>query len=209
MIKARKIKPSKKVSIRGKHRSQKMSSMIPWESTLERDYLKIAEFDSMITYISSQPISITYLFEGKEKTYFPDFLIKTRDFKEYLVEVKPESKKYLSENQIKFQAGMSYAKENGIEFRILSEKDIRKGFLLENLDLLTDSRFEYTDVKIMNRMLDELRKSPGGITIGSFRQIMKMEQGEFILNLYYLIYSQKIKADLEREPITNQSLIFI
>ncbi|ESU34118.1 hypothetical protein G3A_02785 [Bacillus sp. 17376] len=209
MIKARKIKPSKKVSIRGKHRSQKMSSMIPWESTLERDYLKIAEFDSMITYISSQPISITYLFEGKEKTYFPDFLIKTRDFKEYLVEVKPESKKYLSENQIKFQAGMSYAKENGIEFRILSEKDIRKGFLLENLDLLTDSRFEYTDVKIMNRMLEELRKSPGGITIGSFRQIMKMEQGEFILNLYYLIYSQKIKADLEREPITNQSLIFI
>jgi len=209
MIKARKIKPSKKVSIRGKHRSQKMSSMIPWESTLERDYLKIAEFDSMITYISAQPISITYLFEGKEKTYFPDFLIKTRDFREYLVEVKPESKKYLSENQIKFQVGMSYAKENGIEFRILSEKDIRKGFLLENLDLLTDSRFEYTDVKIMNRMLDELRKSPGGITIGSFRQIMRMEQGEFILNLYYLIYSQKIKADLEREPITNQSLIFI
>lgn len=167
MIKARKIKPSKKVSIRGKHRSQKMSSMIPWESTLERDYLKIAEFDSMITYISSQPISITYLFEGKEKTYFPDFLIKTRDFKEYLVEVKPESKKYLSENQIKFQAGMSYAKENGIEFRILSEKDIRKGFLLENLDLLTDSRFEYTDVKIMNRMLEELRKSQVELPLGA------------------------------------------
>lgn len=208
MAQSRKIKPSKKVSIRGKHRSQKMSCMIPWESTLERDYLKIAEFDPTIIYISAQPMPITYLFDGKERTYFPDFLIKTKDLMRYLIEVKPENKKGLRENQIKFQAGKLYCKENKMEFRILSENEIRRGFLLQNLSLLTDSRVEYTDVIVMNRMVVEISKYPRGITIGEFKERLGMREGVFNLNLYYLIYTHQIKANLVNNPLNNSTLIF-
>jgi predicted nuclease of restriction endonuclease-like (RecB) superfamily len=209
MGKARKIKPSKKVSIRGKHKSRKMACMIPWESTLERDYLKLAEFDPTINYISAQPIPIYYYYGGKERVYFPDFLVKTIDFQTYLIEVKPENKIKTSENLIKFQVGSLYCKENNMRYRVVSEKDIRKGHLIENLDLITDARVEYTDRIVMREIINELSKQTSNIQIGEIKKRINIEESLFYLNLYYLIYSQQIKVDLFIAPLNDNTFILI
>ena len=69
---ARKIGPKKNLhSFRGKRSSQLNRNSIRWESLLEKDYIKILEFDPCVTSYESQPIKINYYYEGKEREYFP------------------------------------------------------------------------------------------------------------------------------------------
>lgn len=40
--------------------------MIPWESTLERDFIKRLDFDPTVTSFKFQPLKINYVYQGKK-----------------------------------------------------------------------------------------------------------------------------------------------
>jgi hypothetical protein len=71
--------------------------------------------------------------------YFPDFLIQFKDktgIKSWMVEVKPKKQTYLKENaskkekitwiinDAKWKAAKAYCDKNGLEFKLLTEKEL-------------------------------------------------------------------------------------
>lgn len=98
---------------------------------------------------ASESIGIPYWFQGKKKTYFPDFFLKTRDSQgnitSWVVEIKPSKeatknpptkkgkkshktlaneKKTWDMNQAKWKAAQDYCRRRGYKFIILTEKDL-------------------------------------------------------------------------------------
>lgn len=201
---ARKIKASNKLSTRGKHNSMKMHRMIPWESTLERDFIKLLDFDPTVTHFEFQPIRIDYVFLGRKKKYFPDFLVIKDDLQKYIYEVKAANKVEDETNKIKFQVGRKYCTQNNMKYVVVSEPDIRKGYLIENLDTLSEARPETTSRKVMNKILLTLDELGGKTTIGNIKKsLQSIDQGELENNIYYLIYSHEVGADLESKLIND------
>lgn len=90
MEQVRKIKPTR-LSVSGRILCKGKS--IPYESTLERDFLIIQDFHPDIKSVTAQPISIKFQKNGREYLYTPDFYVEYHDFanrKDMIVEVKPE-----------------------------------------------------------------------------------------------------------------------
>lgn len=130
---ARRIKPTRRsvsgvISFGGRP--------IPFESTLERDFLLRTTFFSDVREIVPQPVAIPFVARnGRSYTYTPDYLVYLRDWssrrtpypKPLLVEVKPESewrknwRKWLP----KWKAAYAFAQERGWSFHIRDESRIR------------------------------------------------------------------------------------
>lgn len=205
---SRKIKASNKMSIRGKHHSSKMFKMIPWESTLERDFIKLLDFDETIESFHFQPLQIDFLYKGKRRKYFPDFLVQRKNGKRYIYEVKAFSKINEPNNIIKFQAGHRYCSENDMIYKIVTEKDIRKGHLIENLDVLNEVREDSTSKSIMNEIMNTIKASGKSITIIELHEKLKdIEEAIFECNLFYLLNTQMLYTELESVPINSNSII--
>lgn len=123
-----------------------------YRSGLELKVMQFLDYNESVIRWSSEPFSIKYLLEsdGKEHNYWIDFYaeIVTKDgvFKKYLIEVKPyiqcfppnkpkinnkkSNKRYLYENEqyqkniSKWKSARIFAKSQGMEFKILTDKDI-------------------------------------------------------------------------------------
>jgi len=117
-------------------------------SLWERKFCKFLDENSSIIRWSFEPIKIPYIspIDGKEHNYIPDFLLEKRknssEIEVMLVEIKPEKqtkepsmgrkrkKTYLNEsltyeiNKQKWIAAKKFCDRNGINFKILTEKDL-------------------------------------------------------------------------------------
>lgn len=205
---SRKIKASNKMSIRGKHRSVKMFSMIPWESTLERDFIKLLDFDQTVTYFEFQPKRIDFTYQGKKRKYYPDFLVQKNDSKKYIYEVKAFEKIEDEHNKIKFQVGRKYCQENNMTYVVVSEKDIRQGYLIDNLDELTEVREDSLSRRFMTEIINKLKELGGRSTIRDLRRNLDyINEADFECNLYYLIYTHFLSADLISTPIHDDLIV--
>jgi TnsA endonuclease N terminal/TnsA endonuclease C terminal len=110
-------------------------TQIPYESTLERDFLMRTEFSLSVLDVIPQPARIPFKNNGRSYIYTPDFLVYyrlgSRDPDHYphpiLVEVKPQEywvknrKKWLP----KWKAAHRYAEDLGWVFHIRDESRIR------------------------------------------------------------------------------------
>ena len=118
-------------------------------STWEEKFMNWCDMNASIVKWASEPVAIQYYdpVKKKERRYFPDFLlrIKDKDGKEtnHLVEIKPyketvppvkskgksektvihEATTYIT-NTAKWKAAMIHCKKHGLEFKILTEKDL-------------------------------------------------------------------------------------
>ena len=117
---------------------------IVYRSLLERRFMRYCDLNQDILYWASEELPIRYFnpIDKKFHRYFPDFVVKTSKQKKYMIEVKPsrqigkpkpgkkKTKTYMKEsfeyikNQAKWQAAKSYCEDNGLEFKIISEKDL-------------------------------------------------------------------------------------
>lgn len=122
----RKIKPTR-LSVSG-YLPFKDGISIPYESTLERDFLLYFTYMPMVTEIISQPIRILFVKNRMTYPYTPDFLIRFNDGRpSLLIEVKPKSKwqKHWREWKEKWKATMKFCKQNDCIFHIYDEDKIR------------------------------------------------------------------------------------
>lgn len=140
---------------------------IQFESTLERDFLTRFEFEPNILDITSQPCSIPFKHpNGRTYNYTPDFLVYYKlgneSYEEYpkpiLVEVKP--KKILMENwrkwSNKYKAAISYAKQEGLTFRLYDESRIHNQ-MFKNTKFLQRYERMYFCSQETNSILDSVR----------------------------------------------------
>lgn len=133
--------PVRRVSNRGRNvighfPSIKMKRMVAFESLIERDYLYLLDYEPNIEWFEEQPLTIEYQHDGKILHYTPDFHI-VEPGRDILVECKPLAFVDKDENQRKFSAAHTWCSDRGWAFRVVTDQDVRAGFRLENVKLLT------------------------------------------------------------------------
>lgn len=142
MYQVRNINPTRR-SVSGQ--ISYFDSFIPYESSLERDFLIFHTFRNDVIDVVAQPISIPFIKNGREYEYTPDFFVQFETggddnclyTKPLLVEVKPENewKKHWRDWSQKWKAAINYCKEHDFRFAIYDEKRIRHN-ALNNINYL-------------------------------------------------------------------------
>jgi hypothetical protein len=117
---------------------------IVYRSNWERKFMVYCDKNDDIIYWASEELAIPYInpIDKKRHRYFPDFIIKTKKGKRYMIEIKPsaqtkkpkpktkKSKAFMREsleyikNVAKWQAADVYCNDNGLEFKIFTEKEL-------------------------------------------------------------------------------------
>ena len=119
-------------------------SRIVYRSNWERKFMVYCDRNDDIIYWASEELGIPYVnpIDRKKHTYYPDFIIKTSKGKRYMIEIKPsaqtkkpkvrskKSKGFMREsleyikNVSKWQAADVYCNDNGMKFKIITEKEL-------------------------------------------------------------------------------------
>lgn len=197
--------------------STKANGLAAFESTLERDFLSLLEFDSKITNYEVQPMIIPWKDnQGKLHQYTPDALViyDSKKFNAILYEVK--YRKDLKENwhilKPKFKAAISFCKTKDWKFKIITEKEIKTSYL-ENIKFLLPyiskaTLHEYYEeyMTVLDLKLKDLKESTPKQLINAIFQD-EWTQAQALPILWYLIATFHIKVNLN-EPLTMNSKIW-
>ena len=115
------------ISLTGSITSVKNNTNVEFESSLERDFIYLLEYNTDVKRYYEQPIKIKYYEDDKSKVYIPDFIIEYFSGKRSIVEIK--YKEDLEKNKDayakKFKATQEFCIKNNFHFKILNENDIR------------------------------------------------------------------------------------
>ena len=108
--------------------------------------MRYCDLNEDILYWASEELPVRYYnpLDKKYHRYFPDFVVKTANNDKYMIEIKPsrqvakpkppkkKTKSYMREsfeyikNQAKWSAAKSYCDDNGMQFKLITEKDLGK-----------------------------------------------------------------------------------
>jgi len=184
-----------------------------FESTLERDFLTLLEFDPHVERFEVQPVTIEWKdANGKSRQYTPDVLIHFKHHAEtpILYEVKPRNvlKKKWSELRPKFKAAVRYAKESGLRFKIITDKEIRTVYLDNVRFLLPFVRRGAQIEAHMDLLVDKLQEQGATTPAGLIASIFKdpWHQAELLPALWYLVGTRQITVDLD-QPLNMSTQI--
>ena len=120
------------------------TKQIVYRSLLERRFMRYCDLNEDILYWASEELPVRYYnpLDKKYHRYFPDFVVKTVNNDKYMIEIKPsrqalkpkppkkKTKSYMREsfeyikNQAKWQAAKAYCEDKGMQFKIITEKDL-------------------------------------------------------------------------------------
>jgi len=149
----------KNSSLSGMINSSQINKVIQFESSLERDFIYLLEFDIYVDKYLEQPLEISYNDTlGNAKKYIPDFAISYHDDRpNEIVEIKYCNT--LQERQEvlipKFEAAEHFCKEHNSIFKVITEEYIRKDKVieLENSKFLSRYRNHFNNLKANNSLL--------------------------------------------------------
>ncbi len=152
------------ISLTGSLVSIKNNETIDFESSLERDYIYLLEYDNNVKYYWEQPFTLEYYEDDSKKVYTPDFLVEYYSGNKILVEIKYEAD--LMENKIKYKNKFSktsaFCKTNNMQFKVISEKHIRTEILFNAKFLCyyknPKNEMNYGDVNLLWETLKRFHK---------------------------------------------------
>jgi hypothetical protein len=105
--------------ITGLHYSPSTGRHHKFESRLEQTALIRADFELTIEAIATQPFALLYEAEGKRRGHIPDILVKLRNGKPLLIDVKPKA--FVDRNAVPFAAMQDACSEMGWSYHIWTE----------------------------------------------------------------------------------------
>lgn len=206
----------KSSSLSGQICSKKLNKPIQFESSLEKDFIYLLEFDRAVGKYLEQPLEIHFKdSKGINRKYTPDFLVNYKDKfrKDEVIEIKYEielqNKK--KEFEEKFEAARKFCIKNDMVFRVISDTYIRndKHIYLKNIKFLSWYRdffyninYEATNLSFDTSysciLLDKLKEHK----ICSVKKLIysitddKNKIAELIFLTWYLIANNFINCDL-------------
>lgn len=187
---------------------------VPFESLLERDFLKRMRFSHLVESVIAQPVRVDFIDSlGRAQTYTPDFLVHYRqptgvDYMDYikpmLVEVKPayEWRKNWRAWLSKWKAARRYAREEGWTFSIYDESRIR-GLPLDNITFLERFErldFDREDIEMVLKTLQEMEFAPVHYLLARHFKGVYRDRGVGLL--WHLIASGRVECDIT-EPLNE------
>lgn len=191
----------------GKFPSLKMARMVVYESTIERDFLYLLDFERDVTRFEEQPVTIEYRCDGQVLRYTPDFAVARAD-DTCLVECKPLALVDTAENQRKFHAATVWCAERGWRFQVVTDRELRAGHYLENVRLLTRYARQRTDAQIVSRVYGYLDpgRARGRQTLTQVARAIEPEKPHPVLStLLHLAFHHHIVIPLKEGPISANS----
>lgn len=211
----RKIKPTRR-SVSGIY-NFRGERAIPFESTLERDFIIRMEFVLSVLEIIPQPVRIPFVApNGREFEYTPDFLVYYRvdknpwaaNTKPKLVEVKPSAqwKKHWREWRSKWKAARRYAAGEAWEFCIYDESRIRDQ-AYENIRFLERYKrmiFPEEESQWMIRNLGEMGCAPFHYLLN--RHHMGIYRAQGVAHIWHLLATRRLECDITRTLNNNTEL---
>lgn len=192
---------------------------IPFESTLERDFLIRAEFTWDVLDVTPQPVGIPFIdAQGRSNIYTPDFLVHYRlgdlSYNEYpkplLVEVKPAAA-WRDNWRIwasKWKAARCFARSQGWQFRIHDESRIRDQ-VYQNIRFLERfQRMEFVteESRWIIANLREMGSAPFHYLLS--RHFMGAYRANGIAHIWHLLASRQIECDMNR-PLGNHTDLWV
>lgn len=195
-------------SLTGAVPSKKNSRLNRFESSLERDFVRLIEFDSTVSDYVEQPVEIEFLNEGKLCKYTPDFLVNYKHsivpgvwMKPMLVEVKYRSDLRVKwdEYKPKFRAAINFASSKGWRFKIMTDKEIRTEFL-QNVNFLQ----QYKDAIVNQEDRDLIFQEIGSNVTTPYNLISSLSDNDerrasLLYSLWHFISTGEIGVDLEKK----------
>ncbi|MDC5821894.1 TnsA endonuclease N-terminal domain-containing protein [Vibrio europaeus] len=190
-----------------------------FESTLERDFLTLLEFDQTVLSYDVQPITVGWEDDaGKERSYTPDVLAQYRvggcSFTSkntvlYEVKYRSDIKENWLELKPKFQAAIRYAKSMGWRFKLMTEVEIRTVYMENARFLLPYFKSEINEehMEMLIHQLIKMRQcSIEALLTSLFND--RWAQAELVPTLWGLIASRRINTDLNI-PLTMSADVWI
>ena len=212
--------PLSKRSITGTLSSNKSDYAAKFESSLERDFLILLEFDVTVSKFIVQPVKVPYCDQNSiQRTYTPDVLchyvdnsfLVPKPTKTVLYEVKYRSD--LKENwlkyKVKFRAAMKYAHTRGWKYSIVTEREIRTDYF-RNARFLLSYRKLPLDNSLFSAAMDhmeELRETDPETLVSVLSRDFD-NKAENIFLVWQMLAKNYIKADLSI-PLTMKSKIWL
>lgn len=206
-------------------KSRSLSGIIPssknkdgiwFESALERDFALILEHNPDVSFYQEQPIKIEFVLDGKNRSYTPDFYVEFTEesgLKPWLCEIKyrSELREKISKLIPKFRAAKEHCINEGWDFKLFSEVNIRTPFL-ENINFL--SRYNYNDLdgacyKMVIRTISELGQTTPHEFMLTIQDAEYNIKGRCLYALWYGIKMNDIGCDTVREKISMNSEIWL
>ncbi len=196
---------SRKVVRRTTHRvvgrfpSLKSSRVVHWESQLERDMIRLLEFDPAVLSYREQPEPLTYFESGKQRKYTPDFIAQMTSGVT-VFEVKPYEQSIISPLKERLVAFREHYAVQGIDFLVMTEREIRKEPRLSNITKLLRYQREIVSPASKQVIIDLLDSGVRTLD-GLFEHLS--EHGVPFTHAYALIAQGSLRIDID-QPIDNE-----
>lgn len=217
LTQTRKIKPTRR-SVSGIY-SFRGETAVPFESTLERDFIIRKEFNQSVLDIIPQPCQIPFTTKnGRKHIYTPDFLVYYRlgnraypDFpRPVLIEVKPELewRKHWREWLPKWKAAYRFAQDRDWVFHIQDESRIRDQTLanIQFLERYKRMNFPLEESLWVISNLREMGSAPFHFLLA--RHFMGIYRAQGIAHLWHLLATRQLECDISR-PLNDQTELWV
>jgi len=198
------FKAKRKVRSNGKTVIGQISSAkrkeVQFESSIEEGFIYILDFDSDVKHYHDQPVQIAYKdAAGTDRIYTPDFLVEYRSRSPVLFEVK--SREYIRQNPVEIRKlitlGTKFAKQNGWDYRVITESEIKTDYGDNVRDLFRYQTYtvDLTISDLIIRKLEALRQST------PHKLIMEISDDSeqwpvYIAAIWALMFNKRIGCDL-------------
>ncbi|WP_375055630.1 TnsA endonuclease N-terminal domain-containing protein [Zobellella sp. DQSA1] len=187
---------------------------VMFESTLERDFLSLLEFDRAVESFEVQPVRLNWLDDkGKVRSYTPDVLVHYQDGCRiptlWEVKYRDDLRAHWLEYRPKFRAAVRYTRERRWRFRLVTEQEIR-GVRLDNAKfLLPILRRGCPDSGDVYSVLDSLRLSGSSTPAHLLASLSadEQERARLLPVLWYLVAAGQVGTD-PGEKLTMVSRIW-
>jgi Holliday junction resolvase len=178
--------PIQTKSVAGRFFSYKNNQLLDFESQLEKKCYLILEFNENITSYEPQPLKIN--------NYIPDILAYRENNIPLLIEVKYSDEAFNPDEKLqkKFDTLKNYAKENNLEFKIFTEKEITEPYF-SNISLI----YNYANINIDNDIKNYIKSliPLTGISIANL--LLKLNNDiQYLSYIYHLIFIKELDINL-------------
>ena len=108
----------------------------------------------------------------------------------------------------KFTAARQWCQEQGWQFRIVTEQEIRGGYRLQNIQLLTHYARQKIDQAVCSQILSTIRQSGMGLLMKELLQKLSTPVPDLLQGqILHLAYHHQIILPLDEAPISLESRI--
>lgn len=167
-----------------------------------------AEGNMEIRLLENPPASPCKREKGTGTSYIvPDFLVEMDDGRKRLVEVKPSRRLARPIVQRKLAVGRAFAAQESWTFHVVTEKELFRGPLLDNVRLLNRYRQGRTEPNVLEQLV--LQVPSAGMGLSKLLSGGDPEQRAYLkMHVFHLLANGRLSFDPFPRPLDDQTLVF-